>query len=440
MIIISLPYFIDHESIAITRLFQCGLQRLHLRKPEATEEELRTLINEIPACYHIRIVIHEHFDLLNEFQLCGVHLNRRNPAAPEGWDGHISISCHSFDELAEKKQQGYVFANGKRKHFDYLSLSPIFDSVSKKGYNSAFTADELMRAKAEGIIDQRVVALGGITAETAAKALDYGFGDVMVLGDAWREVSLPVVLTIAGSDPSAGAGIQQDLKTITNCGGYGATVITAITSQNTMGVQGVMPVSGEVVESQLRSIFSDLDVRAVKIGMIPNAEVARVIINVLKEESRKKVLPIVCDPIMISTSGTRLMSEDCIALIKSELFPLCTLVTPNLPENEVLGALTCNLLVKGGHAEGSTMTDVLRLYDESREESFVSEKIETKNLHGTGCTLSSAIATHLALGHDLTSAVALSKKYMDRVIAGGKDLTIGHGNGPLWFCGTENLN
>lgn len=429
-------------------MFQSGLERLHLRKPECKIEEMRDLIKEIPACYHNRIVIHEHFDLLKEFDLCGVHLNRRNPDVPEGWKGHISISCHSIEELAQKKKEGYLFADGSCKPFDYLSLSPIFDSISKQGYNSAFSFEDLNKAKLEGLIDKKVMALGGICSDNVEKALEFGFGGVMVLGDAWKNIQipqndgkhLPIVLSIAGSDSSAGAGIQQDLKTITNCGGYGATVITAVTSQNTLGVQGVMPVPADVVKSQLQSIFTDLRVDAVKIGMIPNIDVANVIINVIREQKKKRILPVVLDPIMLSTSGTRLMSEDCIELLVKELFPLCTLVTPNLPEYEVLSnhplssnLSSCNLLIKGGHADGCKMTDKLLLKDEARCESFSSQRIETRNLHGTGCTLSSAIATLLASGKSLSAAVKAAKEYMDKAILGGKDLTIGHGNGPLWF-------
>lgn len=447
-IVITLPLFFDKEAEAITQMFQSGLERLHLRKPECKIEEMRDLIKEIPACYHNRIVIHEHFDLLKEFDLCGVHLNRRNPDVPEGWKGHISISCHSIEELAQKKKEGYLIADGSCKPFDYLSLSPIFDSISKQGYNSAFSFEDLNKAKLEGLIDKKVMALGGICSDNVEKALEFGFGGVMVLGDAWKNIQipkndgkhLPIVLSIAGSDSSAGAGIQQDLKTITNCGGYGATVITAITSQNTLGVQGVMPVPADVVKSQLQSIFTDLRVDAVKIGMIPNIDVANVIINVIREQKKKRILPVVLDPIMLSTSGTRLMSEDCIELLVKELFPLCTLVTPNLPEYEVLSnhplssnLSSCNLLIKGGHADGCKMTDKLLLKDEARCVSFSSQRIETRNLHGTGCTLSSAIATLLASGKSLSAAVKAAKEYMDKAILGGKDLTIGHGNGPLWF-------
>lgn len=426
-IVITLPQFFSGEADAITMMFQSGLQRLHLRKPGSTPDECRQLLRCIPEAFHNRIVIHDHFSLLAEFSLCGVHLNSRNPEAPDGWHGHVSVSCHSIAELAERKKE----------NFTYLSLSPIFDSISKTGYNAAFTEEELEKAHEAGIIDARVMALGGICRHNVKKALSYGFGGVMVLGDAWKQQTLPIVLSIAGSDPCAGAGIQQDLKTITNCGCYGATVITALTSQNTMGVQGVMPVPADVVESQLRSVFSDLRVDAVKIGMIPNVEVAEVIVKVLKEQKSKCVLPIVCDPIMLSTSGTRLMSEECISLVSEELFPLCTLVTPNIPEHEYLlshnYAIKTNLLLKGGHAEGEAMTDTLHLRCERTQSQFSSPRIATRNLHGTGCTVSSAIASYLAKHQSLSTAVANAKQYITSAIEGGKDLHIGHGNGPLWF-------
>lgn len=466
-IVITLPQFFDGEADAITQKFQSGLQRLHLRKPDSSVGECRDLLQQIPACYHCRIVIHDHFELAEEFCLHGVHLNRRHPEPPVGWKGSVSCSCHSLEELKAKKERVWRVETEEgvlEKTFDYLSLSPIFDSISKSGYQAAFTSEQLRQAKAEGLIDGRVMALGGICRDNADEVLGYGFGGVMVLGDAWGD-SLPssrtsIVLSIAGSDPSAGAGIQQDLKTMTNCDVYGATVITALTSQNTLGVQGVMPVPAEVVESQLRSVFSDLRVAAVKIGMIPNLDVARVIVKVLEEERRKCILPIVCDPVMISTSGTRLMDEACVAYVVQHLFPLCTLVTPNLPELEYLqlhsslfglpgmhsdsaanaqpaqlSIVNCQLpiLKKGGHAEGDIMTDTLYIPAEGIEQSYSSPRIATRNLHGTGCTLSSSIASYLAKGYSLVPAVKAAKCYVTRSIKGGSDLRIGHGNGPLWY-------
>ena len=451
MTVITLPYFWEGEADAIQMKFQSGLRRLHLRKPGSTIDECRRLLCTIPECYHQRIVIHDHHELLEEFHLGGVHLNSRNPSprfnSKEGVT--VSVSCHSIAELAKRKREGFVYPDGTHGDFAYLSLSPIYNSISKEGYNAAFSPDELHDAHRKGIIDSRVYALGGICHDNVDEALGYGFGDVMVLGDAWRHIepqnlthsgpkTLPTVLTIAGSDPSAGAGIQQDMKTISNCGCYGTTVITAITSQNTMGVQSVMPVLAEVVESQLRSIFSDIRIDAVKIGMLPDREVAEAVVRVLKEEQRRGILPIVCDPVMISTSGHRLMTEDCVDYVIEHLFPLCTLVTPNLPEAELIdekcNRSTASFLIKGGHADGDEMTDTLFLYNENKAVAYTSPRIATNNLHGTGCTLSSAIASGLARNKSLKPAVAAAKEYMDCAILGGRDLRIGKGNGPLWFA------
>ncbi len=245
---------------------------------------------------------------------------------------------------------------------------------------------------------------------------------------------MDIVLTIAGSDPSGGAGIQQDLRTIESLGCYGASVITALTTQNTLGVQSVMSVPADVVKSQLEAVLSDLDVKAIKIGQIPSAEVAHVIAETLRQQFS---IDIVLDPVMISTSGRRLMSEDAIDVVVSELFPLCTLITPNIPEAETLFALPgfdarkYNLLIKGGHAEGSEMADRLCLTN-GTERVYVTEKIESSNLHGTGCALSSAIAASLALGYSLEDAVARGKNYVTEAIRGGRNLGVGHGNGPVF--------
>ena len=262
---------------------------------------------------------------------------------------------------------------------------------------------------------------------------------------------MEIVLSIAGSDPSAGAGIQQDLKTITHMGSYGATVITALTTQNTQGVQGVMPVPPEVVSSQLQSLLDDLDIRAVKIGQIPTKAVAQAIITLLRPYLTAHSIPVIYDPVMISTSGTPLMQPDCIEYVADHLFPLCTLVTPNLPEAESLTGLRLTstesiieagkmltsryktaFLLKGGHADSTDMTDHL-FTPEGAHHTYTTQKIITSNLHGTGCTLSSAIATALAQGQSLPNAVTTAKQLITQAIHKGASIHIGKGNGPLWF-------
>lgn len=256
---------------------------------------------------------------------------------------------------------------------------------------------------------------------------------------------MKTILTIAGSDTSAGAGIQQDLKTITALGHYAVTVPTALTAQNTVGVQRVMAVPDYMLRAQLDSVLSDISVAAVKIGMIPNAQSARIITAAVSQLR----VPVVCDPVMLSTSGTQLMADECIDYIMQTLFPLCTLVTPNLPEALRLSGLPAGsdaeamgrrlvsmcgtaFLLKGGHAEGRLMRDILYCPDGERHE-YCSPRIDSPNLHGTGCTLSSAVAALLAEGRSLPEAVAGAKALIDKGIAGGRALRIGRGNGPLWL-------
>ena len=256
---------------------------------------------------------------------------------------------------------------------------------------------------------------------------------------------MKTILTIAGSDTSAGAGIQQDLKTITALGHYAVTVPTALTAQNTVGVQKVMAVPDDMLRAQLDSVLSDISVAAVKIGMIPNAQSARIITAAVSQLR----VPVVCDPVMLSTSGTQLMADECIDYIMQTLFPLCTLVTPNLPEALRLSGLPAGsdaeamgrrlvsmcgtaFLLKGGHAEGRLMRDILYCSDGERHE-YCSPRIDSPNLHGTGCTLSSAVAALLAEGRSLPEAVAGAKALIDKGIAGGRALRIGRGNGPLWL-------
>ena len=461
MIVITLPYFFDGEAEQIVQLLHSSVDLIHIRKPESKAEEMERLIESIPSEYYNRLALHDHHELAVKYHLYGVHLNGRNPEPPQGWQGSVSKSCHSLEEVKKWKER-----------CDYVSLSPIFDSISKQGYRAAFTASEIEEAKRAGIIDQKVMALGGVTFDKIDEVLRMGFGGGMILGDAWKNVVKQqdaVALTIAGSDSSAGAGIQQDLKTMSSVGVYGATVITALTSQNTLGVKDVMPVSAKVVKSQLDAVLADLHVTAIKIGMVPNAAIAHVIADTLKEyipkvnatsrHASKQHCEVIYDPVMISTSGHRLMEEDCIQVVCEELLPLCTLVTPNLPEAELLmkqgraidgteddGKTSCqkkagslsllvkkydtNFLVKGGHAKGEDLADIL--YETSgKTHRYPTKKIATHNLHGTGCTLSSAIASYLVKGNDLISAIEQAKQLLMVGIQKGAHAHIGKGNGPL---------
>jgi hydroxymethylpyrimidine/phosphomethylpyrimidine kinase len=256
----------------------------------------------------------------------------------------------------------------------------------------------------------------------------------------------PIAVTIAGSDSSAGAGIQADLKTFAALGIYGASVVTALTAQNTRGVTALHDVPAGFVAQEIDAVFSDLEVKATKIGMLARAKVVEAVADGL---SRWRAANIVLDPVMISTSGTRLSSRKAVAAMRRLLFPLATLVTPNLDEAAALldediatdegemarqgerirrlGASA--VLIKGGHAGGSESVDIL--VDAAGVTRFPGRRIATRNTHGTGCTFSSAIAAHLAKGIDLREAVRRAKIYLDGAIAAADRLKIGSGRGPL---------
>lgn len=254
--------------------------------------------------------------------------------------------------------------------------------------------------------------------------------------------NLPACLSIAGSDPSGGAGIDADLKTFLANGVYGCAAITAITAQNTKTVSAVSPVSAELLRAQLDSVFSDICPSAVKIGMTGNAKLVRVIATCLKNW---KAQNIVCDPVLISSTGTRLTEEAAEDAMLEELFPLCRLITPNIPEAETLSGVEIKddddrilaakslsektgsaVLIKGGHAAGLARD---LLYEAGNCIWYEAERIDNKNTHGTGCTLSSAIAANLAKNEDLKTAVKRAKEYLTGAIRAGLDL--GKGSGPL---------
>lgn len=257
----------------------------------------------------------------------------------------------------------------------------------------------------------------------------------------------PCVLTIAGSDCSGGAGIQADIKTISALGAYAASAITAITVQNTCGVTGIHPVPPSYVKGQIEAVMDDICPQAIKIGMINDTKIVEVIAEMLQKYQPQFV---VFDPVMVSTSGCKLMEDEAIEAITTRLIPLATLITPNLSEAEILAGqkirtveemqrqakemlkLGCRgVLVKGGHLEGGRMCDVLQTVGEEAPHLFAAPKVDSRNTHGTGCTLSSAIATYLALGETITDAVEKAKQYVYKGIEAGKDVCIGHGHGPL---------
>ena len=255
-----------------------------------------------------------------------------------------------------------------------------------------------------------------------------------------------IALTVAGSDSSGGAGIQADLKTFSAFGVYGASVVTALTAQNTRGVQGIHAVPAGFVAAQLKSVLSDLDVAAIKTGMLADAQIVEAVARALR---RVPSMPLIVDPVMVATSGDVLLATEAVAALKRDLIPLATLITPNLEEAAVLLgsaraeseaemldqsrallALGCRaVLLKGGHTQGEAAVDLLA--DATGTERLALARLDTPHTHGTGCTLSAAVAALLARGATLAEAVRRAKAYVWHGLRHGRALGVGHGRGPL---------
>ncbi len=268
-------------------------------------------------------------------------------------------------------------------------------------------------------------------------------------------VQIPKALTIAGSDSGGGAGIQADLKTFSALNCYGMSAITALTAQNTKGVNNISGVAPSFIKDQLEAVLEDLGADAVKVGMLHSEEVIKTVSANLDQYS---VYPIVVDPVMVAKSGDRLLEEEAIEALRNKMIPRATIITPNIPEGEVLlgkeiadeAGMKASIkeladlgpeavLLKGGHLTGAKSTDVLYVKSEGEVHSLKSDRIATENNHGTGCTLSSAIAAYLARGLSIAEAVQKAKTYMDEALYNGKEWALGQGKGPVnhfykwWF-------
>lgn len=254
-------------------------------------------------------------------------------------------------------------------------------------------------------------------------------------------------LSIAGSDPSGGAGIQADLKTFSACGCYGMTVITAVVDENTIGVTDVHPIPVSFVSGQIKSVLDDVDADAIKIGMLHSSELIMAVKNTLEKYNIRNI---VLDPVMVATSGDKLLQDEAITTLKRELIPFSRVITPNIPEAEILLGnkitkqadlplvikdLSCNrqvsVLLKAGHLSEEELIDVFYNAETDEIIELRSERVHTKNTHGTGCTFSSAIASYLAHNLSLNDAIVKAKTYMKNAIEAGAKYEIGKGHGPV---------
>ena len=432
-----------------------GVTILQLREKHASHGELVAAARRLkPVCeaYGVPLIIDDDVEAVLESGADGVHVGQEDMAVAEarrilGPDKIIGASAHSEAEAREAVRQGA----------DYLGCGAVFATATKND-TTPLSREELRRICR--CVEVPAVAIGGITEANCMELAASGIAGIAVVSaifaaedkrTAARRLRLlaeriagkrRAVLTIAGSDCSGGAGIQADLKTMLANGVYGMSAITALTAQNTTGVYGILESTPEFLASQLDCIFGDIRPDAVKTGMVSSAGLIRVIGEKLKEYGAEHI---VVDPVMVSTSGSKLLQEEAMEALTSVLLPMAEVITPNIPEAEVLSGMEiasaadmetaaekifraygCAVLCKGGHSLNDA-NDLL--CDGEGCTWFAGRKIDNPNTHGTGCTLSSAIAANLAKGMELREAVAVAKEYISGALAAGLDL--GKGSGPL---------
>ena len=449
-----------------------GATMVQLREKECSTGEFVTLARELKEALQplgIPLIINDRVDVALAVDADGVHIGQSDmpydmARALLGKDKIIGLSVETMDEV--------VAANAL--DVDYIGISPIYATPTKTNTLTPFGLEgieEVMR-----LSRHRCVAIGGMNRETIGEVIARGVEGVAVVSaivaaSSPRKASaelasiinanrskkkchlsiatcqIPKVLTIAGSDSGGGAGIQADIKSITANGCYATSAITAITAQNTLGVNAVEGLSVEIIEGQIDAVLSDIGTDSIKIGMLHSAEVVHCVARMLRKYAISNV---VLDPVMISTSGHKLTEDSAIEVLKSELMPLVRVITPNIPEAEILLGETINkqedlpsaarrlaerygvsVLLKAGHLVNDELIDIFynRETDESIELSVC--RIDTRNTHGTGCTLSSAFAAHLAKGIPLTEAARVAKAYINNAIIHGAHQTIGNGHGPV---------
>lgn len=449
--------FLGEKSLAqqVREAVENGATCVQLREKYASDEEILSLAEElIPICRKagIPFIMNDSPELAARCGADGVHVGQSDMSVLRareilGPDKIIGTSAHNVEEARKAEAEGA----------DYIGCGAVFGSNTKK---DASVLDHEVLKNITGAVSIPVVAIGGIQEDNVQQLCGTGIDGIAVvsalfnkkdIGGAARRLralsgrirgTMEKVLTIAGSDCSGGAGIQADLKTITAHGMYGMSAITALTAQNTMGVTGIQEAEPEFLQAQLDCIFEDIIPDCIKIGMTSGRELIRVMAGELK---RHPEIPIVLDPVMVSTSGSRLLTEEAVETLTGQLFPLASLITPNIPEAEVLwGKAIRNreqmelaaedladrwgtaVLIKGGHLPGEA-GDLL--WADGEKNFFTGERIENPNTHGTGCTLSSAIACRIAAGCSLPVSVRLAKEYITEALKAGLDL--GRGSGPL---------
>ncbi len=410
-------------------------------------------LQQLCVRHGVTFIVNDDVRLACELDADGVHLGQEDGSPADarrilGPDKLVGVSTHNLEEALRAEADGA----------DYLGFGAMYPTVSKAVTHMPGTSG---LAAIRDRVRLPVVAIGGISPANACRVIDAGANAVAVMSSVLsapkptyaaselrllfnRTVGFPrgAVLTVAGSDSGGGAGIQADLKTITLLGSYGASVLTALTAQNTKGVKSVHGLPPSFVKDQLEAVLSDLPIDVIKTGMLHTPAIIELLAEQLAEQPR--LLPVVADPVMVAKGGAQLLELDAVQVFIREIIPQSYLLTPNLPEAERLlnrriqsenemeqaarelhdmGA--ANVLIKGGHQSGPEATDIL--FDGQTIYRFSSERTFTSATHGTGCTFSSAIATFLAQGEPLKEAVRKAKAFISHAIRLARPMGKGHG-------------
>lgn len=450
-------HWLGAETVAmqVEKALRGGATMIQLREKKLDEDaflEEALEVKEICRKYHVPLIINDNVEIARKADADGVHVGQSDMAAKNvreilGSDKIIGVSAATVEEARTAQLQGA----------DYLGVGAVFPTSTKD--NTRDVNYEKLKAICESV-EIPAVAIGGITKDNLSLLKGSKIAGIAVVSAVFGQPDItcaamelrrsvekmlgkrPTALSIAGSDSSGGAGIQADIKTMLANGVYAMTAITALTAQNTTGVAGIFETSPEFLGQQMDCVFQDIFPDAVKIGMVSSDKLICMIADKLEQYAARRI---VLDPVMVATSGSRLINEDAVSALKERLIPLADLITPNIPEAEVLAGISidsvedmavaakiihdhyhCNVLVKGGHHMNDA-NDLLYTGDGCRW--FYGERIDNPNTHGTGCTLSSAIASNLAKGFSLEESVGKAKAYISGALR--SDLNLGSGSGPL---------
>ena len=449
----------------VREAIEAGVTLVQLREKNASTEEriaIGKALKAVTDAFGVPLIVNDDVEAALAIGAAGVHLGQGDMDAKEarqilGEDAIIGVTAKTVEQAKAAELAGA----------DYLGSGAVFGSATKM--DAIPMSRETLRAITQEV-KIPVVAIGGINRENLSQLEGTGIAGAAVvsgifampdISGAVRDLRRTIdaitdgqwvqfhtrktALTIAGSDSSGGAGIQADLKTMTALGVYGMSAITALTAQNTCGVSGIFSVPKEFVGEQLDCVFEDIFPDAVKIGMVSERENIRMIARKLRQYEARNV---VLDPVMVATSGSRLLAEDAMEMLAEELLPLATVITPNIPEARILAGMEISneqemevaarriserfggaVLVKGGH-QVADANDVL--WANGGAHWFYGKRVHNPNTHGTGCTLSSAIACFLARGCSVEESIQEAKTYLTAALRSGLDL--GHGSGPLDHC------